>query len=192
MFNPKYDIVMVGSSSEAFRGAQMTDFKGILDRNGVVLDTSQATSIRMMFQSCNKITHLPEINASKTTDNSDTVFSYCSALHTIDKFIVRDNGTLSMDSDFYSCIALKNIRFGGVIGRSISFSHSPLTVESMKDAINHLANYAGTSSEGLYTLTFTGTCWEALEASGKPFDDGLTENETFTWLEYVMSLGWLA
>ena len=60
----------------------------------------------------------------------------------------------------------------------------------MKNIISSLNNYAGTSDEATHTVTFTTACWTALEASGKPFDDGLTEDETLTWENYVISLGW--
>ena len=185
MFKPKYDIIIVGSATEAFRGAQITDLKGILDRQGVVLDTSQVTSARFMFQSCSKLTHVPEINASNFTSNSsDTLFSYCGALHTIDKFIVRDDGALNMDNDFYACSALKNIRFGGVIGRDISFAYSPLSIDSMKDVINHLADYSAHNT-GVYTLTLKDECKSALEAEGATSPNGNL------WTEYVSELGWV-
>lgn len=185
MFKPKYDIIMVGSATEAFRGAQITDLKGILDRQGVVLDTSQVTSARFMFQSCANITHLPEINgANFTSDNSDTIFSYASKLHTVDKFVVRADGTLNMNNDFYACSALENIRFGGVIGRDISFAYSPLSIDSMKDVINHLADYSAYNT-GVYTLTLKDECKTALEAEGTTSPNGNL------WTEYVSDLGWV-
>ena len=184
MFKPKYDIIMVGSATEAFRGAQITDLKGILDRQGVVLDTSQVTSARFMFQSCANITHLPEINgANFTSDNSDTIFSYASKLHTVDKFVVRADGTLNMNNDFYACSALENIRFGGVIGRDISFAYSPLSIDSMKDVITHLADYSAQNT-GVYTLTLKDECKSALEAEGATSPNGNL------WTEYVADLGW--
>ena len=61
----------------------------------------------------------------------------------------------------------------------------------MKNIISNLKTYAGTSNEAKYTLTFTTACWTTLEASGKPFDDGLTTDETLTWANYVsVNKGW--
>lgn len=105
-----------------------------------------------------------------------------SKLITIRKLIVPINR--SYTRYFNGCNSLRNITFEGEIGRSIDFSYSPLTVESMKSVITHLANYTGTDKEGTYTVTFNGACWEALEADS-------TAPDGSTWKLYVDSLGWL-
>lgn len=110
------------------------------------------------------------------------LFQRATNLKTIRKLITHRNR--SYTNMFEQCNALENIVFEGEIGGSINFSWSPLTVESMKSVITHLVNFAGTSSEGKYTVTFTSTCWENLEADSKaPNGD--------TWKNYVASLGWL-
>lgn len=78
---------------------------------------------------------------------------------------------------------MENITFEGEIGRSINFSYSPLSVESMKNVIEHLVNYTGTEKELSYTVTFTEACWTKLEADSTAPNGG-------TWKEYVASLGW--
>ena len=36
------------------------------------------------------------------------------------------------------------------------------------------------------------TRWEALEASTSPYEDGLSDNESMTWQDYIQNyLGWL-
>jgi hypothetical protein len=85
---------------------------------------------------------------------------------------------------FRGCNNLKNITFDGVIGQNISFSDSPLSVESMKNIILHLANYAGTTNEYAYTLTLKSDRWTALESEGATAPGGIT------WAEYINELGW--
>ena len=184
-FIPKYDITMTGSAEQAFRGAAITDLKSILERQGIALNTSQVTNANMMFQSCANLTHVPEIDVSNCSDSDgETIFSSAGRLHTVDKLIVRDDGTLRMNQDFYACYALQNIRFGGVIGRDISFAYSPLSIDSMKDVITHLADYS-VQNTGVYTLTLKDECKTALEAEGATSPNGNL------WTEYVSDLGWV-
>ena len=109
-------------------------------------------------------------------------YAYCSNLHTIEIMRVDER------SGFTDCFAntpkLKNIVFEGIIGKNISFSYSPLTVESIKSVITHLKDYAGTSSEYSYTVTFKTSAFEALEAEGETSPNGNT------WAEYIDDLKW--
>ena len=125
---------------------------------------------------------IPQIDAYQMT------FLSCPELKRIEKIRVGVNTQFYNTFDF--CEALSDVTFEGVIGKDISFQYSPLSIASMKNIISSLNNYAGTSDEANYTLTFTTACWETLEASGKPYDDGLTEDATLTWKNYVISLGW--
>lgn len=112
-----------------------------------------------------------------------SMFEGCKSLKKIDKLTVKSSTQFT--NTFINCNALTDITIDGTIGQSISFQYSPLSVASMKSVISHLATV--TTSK---TVTFTDACWTALEASGKPFDDGLTDDETLTWTNYVISLGW--
>lgn len=182
-FKPKYDIVMT-SGDRAFRGCGFTDFNAILERQGVIFDSSRATVMHLCFQNCYNLTRVPTIDVSNCPSGmSNTLFGYCGKLHTIDKLKVRDDGSTQFTEVFYGCNVLKNITFDGVIGRTISFSSSPLSIESMKDVINHLADYSAQNT-GTYTLTLRDECKIALEAEGKTSPNGNL------WTEYVADLGW--
>lgn len=122
--------------------------------------------------------------------SSSYVFRNCASLKTIKKLIVTEN--VAFTNWFINDTALENIVIEGVIGKSIDLKYSPLTVESMKSVISCLKNYAGTSNEGVYEVSFSSGCWEALESSGTPYDDELTNDTDMTWKEYVINLGWLA
>lgn len=112
-----------------------------------------------------------------------SAFQHCTALHTIRKLTVTSGVPYS--NTFMNCTGLKNIVMQGTIGRTIDFSYSTLlTAESMKSIISCLADYAGTSDESKYTLTFPAECWERLEADSAAPDGG-------TWQNYVKNLGWL-
>ena len=131
-----------------------------------------------------QFTHLPELDISNGGSMLYQTFGGMKALHTIDKLIFNSEGTMTNSSGFQNCQALKNIIIEGVIGRTFSFSECPFTVESMKSIITHLKNYAGTSSEHAYTVTFKSTAFSALAAEGATSPNGNT------WAEYIDDLKW--
>jgi hypothetical protein len=60
----------------------------------------------------------------------------------------------------------------------------------MIDIIEHLKDLRDTEFESTQTLTFSDSCWDALENSGRMPDDA---NEYFTtWRDYIESnKGWI-
>ena len=141
------------------------------------------------------VTRVPELDASAYyTTMFDRTFDDARFLVTIDKLILGNRTTAgTFGNTFRGCTALKNIIIEGVIPNSISFSSSPLTVESMKSIISCLKDYSGTESEHTYTITFTSACKTSLEAEGATAEytqeDGTTIN--CTWLELIGYKKWL-
>ena len=77
-------------------------------------------------------------------------FRGCAKLHTI--AILRFNkATLITTYCFTGCTALKNISFEGTVGKSISFSDSPLSADSVKSLLDHL-DTADSDSERTVTV----------------------------------------
>lgn len=121
------------------------------------------------------------IDMSTMKEAASALFAGCYSLATIRKIISHDN--VVYNNTFLTCVGLKNIEFEGTIGKSISFSHSPLSVDSMKSIISHLKDYS-LDNTGVYSLTFSDTCWTRLENDSSAPDGG-------TWREYVeYTLGW--
>lgn len=116
-------------------------------------------------------------------DDYGSAFSSSSSIGTITLLRVHE-GTI-FTSTFNSCSNLKNISFEGVIGRSISFTSCPLTVESMKNIILHLKNYKGTANEGTYTLTLKDTCKTEMAKLG-----AIKEFNNKTYDVYITDIGW--
>ena len=86
-FKPKYDIRPVGDASYMFNKCKITDLKGILERQGVVLDLSGMTWSISVFFECRQMTRVPTLDIRNTT--SDFAFSYCANLVSIDKLILK-------------------------------------------------------------------------------------------------------
>lgn len=160
------------------------DLVAHLENLGVELDTSNCTNMNHAFH-YTALTKLGILDFRKCGNKTQATFSYSQGIHTIELVIVSDDGTQTFVATYDYLRRLKEIRFQGAIGRSVSFQHSTdLSVASMKDIIAHLVNYAGTSNAGKYTLTLPTECWERLEADSTAPDGG-------TWQNYVKNLGWL-
>ena len=145
-----------------------------------ILTKSGSTPSRYMFAQSASIT---DTKVPIYANGSDVNYAFqgCTGLVTIRELHVNESQTFT--STFAGCNALKNITFVGVIGKSIGFPNSPLTPESMKNVISCLKDYSGTSDADTQTLTFTSTCWTALEADSAAPDGG-------TWKQYVKNKGW--
>jgi hypothetical protein len=98
------------------------------------------------------ITHIPVISAVSAISRGLIETFAHSRVETIDKLIVRDDGTTKFSNTFTLCTFLKNITFEGVIGNSVSFSDSDkLTNASVDSIIDHLKDLTGATEQ---TLTF--------------------------------------
>lgn len=183
-FKPKYDIKPIGAANNMFYGCNFTDLKSILEKQGVVLDLSGVTGVaQAIFGECYWLTKLPIIDLSNAS-SLGTTFSYCAELISIDKLILNESGTQTFSSAFNACSKLKDIVIEGVIGQTIDFKACPLTVASLKNIITHLKDYAGTTSEYTYTITFNATAFAELE------DEGATSPFGIPWADYIDDLKW--
>lgn len=172
------------STGQIFYDSKMTELpKGInfSKRNPDSTNNAWPGPIGREFAHCTNIRYMYDIGIQPSASLA-AMFHTCRSLETIE--IIRSKEETIYDETFLNCNALKNITFDGVIGRNISFASSPLTVESMKNIILHLANYAGTSSEHIYTLTFKASVFQALGAEGATSPNGNT------WAEYIDDLKW--
>lgn len=141
IFKPKYPIRVVGDASYMFDsckiGNQETpDFDFV--ENGVILDTSGATSLTYMFRNCKGIKRVGTIDCTSITKDINRTFYYCKVI-TIDKLVVKE--TLKYDSPFASTSNLENITIEGIIGNNISFGDcTKLTKDSLLSIIAALKN----------------------------------------------------
>lgn len=153
-FYPKYDIVPSTGGVNLFTESKNLNIDLIrrLTDCGVVLDTSQSTTIVNIFSS-SAVTTVPHIS-SASSSNVTNIFANCTQLVTVEKLTVHKDITYSRS--FYGCGALKNITIEGEIGNSISFSSSyKLTSASVDSIINALVDYSGTTTSPILTFHAT-------------------------------------
>ena len=181
-FKPKYDIRPIDVYMMFRKSHLPIDLVAYLDGLGITLDFSNASASFQYTFDDSQFTRIGRIDFSKARGAIYYIFSNTPNLRTIDEFVVSEKIT-NYSNVFTNSTALENITITGVIGASISFQWSPLSVASMKSIISCLKNYAGTSNDLSYSITFNDECWAALEA------DSTSPNGN-TWKEHVNSLGW--
>ena len=91
------------------------------------------------------------------TSNSNTIatmFSACYGLVTIDKLILKSDGSQTITNVFNQCYDLENITVEGVIGNDINLQWSTkLTHDSLMNVINALQDKTGDTSGTIWTAT---------------------------------------
>lgn len=189
-FFPKYDIRPKNTAEYMFYfwDGRLPNHEGSLTARlnecGVVLDTSQCTSLSTAFGN-SRFTEIPAVDFTGQTTNVLRVFFNTKVLTKIDKITVREDTTFSQW--FENATALEEIRIEGVIGQGINFQSCPLSVDSMISIITHLKPLG--AEEGFTkTVYFSRDCWDRLEASGipNPYHDVYE-----LWEHYVLdSLCW--
>ena len=156
LFKPKYDIKGAGSFASAFAATDISgDLESLLIAVGIKLDTSKATSLNSCFYNATKITKVPTINTTGTSDIT-YLFESATALKTIDKLILKSDGSQSMNA-FRSLPALEDLVIEGTIGQNGLDIHwsTKLTKESIMNIIGALKNYSGTGTTMTVTLGAT-------------------------------------
>lgn len=143
---PKYKTIKPTTALYMFTtSAANIDLTEVMD-----LDMSNCTEADRIFAS-SLFTRIGVVNLSRTT-NVNYIFNNCKELITIDKLIVKDDGTQVFNNPFYNCSKLENIQFEGVVGNSINFTQSKsLSADSIDSIFSHLG---GTASA---TLTLPST-----------------------------------
>ena len=197
-FKPKYPIAPKTSGTPPFSGLEIENFKEHCEKNGIIIDLSQitslsnfyrqllteylpdmnvpnATSINSCFYGDNPLKESPNILNGGLIENYGSCYYNCSSMTRIPRLWATSVTTYS--SAFWNDKALIDIDIiEGEIKVSIGFNHSPLSVASLKNIVKHLKDYANTEYTHTYTLTVKASAWEGLESAG--YDD-----EDYEWIE---------
>ena len=158
----EYVITPKSKSGVGFRGAFLyssiiNPFKTSVYPNGkVTLDTSHVTHFTNSFSS-SWARSIPIIDATSDTSGLYRCFSGAINVKSIDKIILRDDGTNTFVNTFQYCNSLEDITIQGVIGQkgfNVS-SCTKLTHDSLLSIINALKDYSGTTTAQTVTLGAT-------------------------------------
>ena len=158
IFKPKYDI-NPNNCSQMFVSSKITDLCAALDRCGVTLDTSASARVDSMYYYTN-IIKAPTLDTRKSA-NLDSTFAYASKMESVEKILLKDDGSQRFNNSFVQATALKDITFDGVIGLDINFQHSTkLSADSIRSIIEHLSDTEPPAGQPKKTLTLSRTAVE--------------------------------
>lgn len=148
-FYPKYDIKPKGNTNRIFYGwgdsftTTPYSLKKRLEECGVVLDTSEATSLAYAFAFSKSITEIPTLDLRGLTENPTGLFSSNGGLKTV-SFIVNEN--TPMGNWFGSgSPEVVNLTVEGTIGKS-GFKVSNLTKLTKESLLSILTALSKDSS----------------------------------------------
>lgn len=171
-FKPKYNIKPEGSIGYMFRETGITDIKSICEQQNISLDFSLVTSGEMAFQNA-KITNMG-IFDGRSVNNFYRFFYGANQLVSLDKLILRDDGTQTFNQPFADMPKLKNITIEGVIGQSgFDLRQSPLL---SKESIVSIINALSATTSGL-TVTLSKTAVNKAFETSEGAKDGTTSTE---------------
>ena len=158
---PKYDMkptttyMMFRGAVNVVDGLLTLDLAERLNDCGVIIDTSKCTTFQYMFYE-SRIAHVGVLDTRGAASLND-IFDY-SRIRTIDKLILRDDGSQTISGSFKSCVLLVDIEIEGVIGKNgLNFQWS---TSLSKASITSIINALSTTTEGL-TVTLSKTAKEA-------------------------------
>ena len=152
-FKPKYDIVPTGSVQYMFSRPGITNLLTLIEKAGIVFDTSKANTVSYVFNANSTLVEAPLIDASNSTSIS-RLFNGCESLKRASVFLPANKLTDSTNA-FSKCYELEDLVVSGVIDIPLSFTDSSkLTSDSVQSIIDHLKDLTGATAQ---TLTLHAT-----------------------------------
>lgn len=163
-FTPQYDIRPTAfARAFAFSGIEGS-LKEILEKQGVVLDTSNLAYCEYVFDGASKITEVPHLVGNNSFAG---VFSKAVSLVTAS---LEPKEKTTFDASFHNCYELTNLTITGVVGNNIDLSPcKKLSKASITSVINALSTSVSGKTLTLSTTAknnaFTASEWSALIAT---------------------------
>lgn len=166
IFKPKHKIKPTNAN-------QMFSSNSIKDYGATDIDLSEATDISYLFY-YSVTTHIPDIS-TVSSPTLEYVFAGCYLAKTLDRLILKDDGSQSFVNVFRLCTSLENILIEGTIGQGgFNVSWSPLNKASLTSVVNALSS----TTTGLTVTLRLSAVNSAFETSEGAMD-GSTSDE---WL----------
>ena len=172
-FKPIFDMNVTGGTA-MFKDSAITDLKGILERRGVTLDTSNCGNVYELM-SGSKITHSPAISCLGVTVITQSFYG-CRDLISL-KLILKADGTNTFSTPFAYCESLVDLVVEGVIGAkdfNLRWS-TKLSRASIESVINALS----TTTTGL-SVTLSKTAVQKAFATEAEWNDFIAIRPNWT------------
>lgn len=179
-FKPKYDIKPTSMKGFfSYGGLMNCDLAEIIETLGITFDTSGVTAIDGFEGFCEYAgpKRLPIIDTSNCARINEFVL-HASILETVDKLILKNDGSQTYTNAFRGCSKLTNIVIEGTIGSEFSTKDSPLL---SKASITSIVNALSSTTTGL-TVTLSLIAVNNAFETSIGLADGSTSQE---WLDLV-------
>lgn len=138
-FKPKYDMFCAGRADAMFLYSTVSNIAESLERAGVILDFSKATSLYQTF--ANSYTQALGIIDCTSSTSLYAMLQDARNLVRIEKLIFKEEPYGSNVSCFRSCVALEWLEIDGpIVNTGFDFSWSPLSKASLTSIINALSS----------------------------------------------------
>ena len=151
-FKPKYNMTPTRSDGMFHTASIEGDLVEILENCGVTIDLSTCSTVAQTYI----YSGLTRVGIQDTSASASLsmMFYSCGNLATIDKLILKGDGSQEWSNTFFNCAKLENIMIEGKIGRNgfnVSWSVN-LTHDSLMSIINALQDKIGTGTAWTITL----------------------------------------
>ena len=148
IFQPKYDIIPTTSAGNMFAKSKIKNLKDVIEKAGIVFDTSKATDVSYMFNGAMDLTEVPLIDATNSK-SVGRLFNQCSSLKKA-SVIFPENKITDYTNTFQQCVALEDFTAYGVIDFPLSLATcSKLTNASVQSIIDCLKDLTGQTPQTL-------------------------------------------
>lgn len=168
-FKPTKDIT-AHYAEKIFAYSSITNLKKTFEDCGVTFDVSNASknnSVTQLFQA-SRITDVGVLDVS--LGGLSYMLNGAQKLVNVEKIILKDDDSQGFQGTFDNCKALKEIRFEGVIGKTLSIRWSTnLSADSLYDIVTHLSDSSTgqtitfpTTAESTYNAKYGDGAWATL------------------------------
>lgn len=151
IFKPKYSIYPILASNMFSASSLNIDLSSWCSELNISIDFSRCRDTTYLFYGASFV-RLPEINLTSTDNISVREFGEMRNLVTIDKLVLKSDGSQQFANNFTNDYKLENIIIEGTIGQNgFNVQWCPLTHDSLMSIINALQDKTGVS--GSWTVT---------------------------------------
>jgi len=175
-FTPKYSMTPTNAYMMFANNTALTDLVQKFSELNISFDTSNCTYFsNFLFSST--ITHVGIISTLSIASIA-SAFSHATLLQTIDKLILKQDGTQILNNTFDNCTELTQITIDGTIGQNVNFKWSTkLNAQSINSIITHLSD---TSVDMTLTLPTTARSnYDSIYGTGS-FDTFIASKSNWT------------
>ena len=185
-FYPKYDMKPTQSqymfgNSNGLQVFMNFDLCERLRECGVVLDTSESEDLNAMFLGTNILT-IPTLNLRGETKGCTNLFRNSTTIRSIERLILKDDGSSDIGGSFNYNNALEEIRFEGVLACDINLQWSTKLSKSSIYSILYAADLTIGKDFPRFIVTLSRAAVNKAFETSEGANDG---EESWEWTSYI-------